>query len=153
MMTNEERKAATAANAKQAEAEKAGAVSISTPEVAKIDHLESVPLAQLLARVQQLADEGYRLVTMTCNDIGGAFEVLYHFDRDLAMRHLSVTLPADAKLPSISGIYLCAFLVENEIVDLFGLQVDGLALDYKGRLVLTADANQRPLLKQREAGG
>ena len=68
-------------------------------------------------------------MTLTCCDIGGAFEVLYHFDRDLTMRNLSITIPAGDRLPSISGVYLCAFLVENEIADLFGLQMEGLPVD------------------------
>lgn len=115
---------------------------------ARIENLEHIPLEELLPRVHAMLVRGARLVTITCVDVGGAFEVIYHFDIDLEMSHLSVRVPADQKLPSIAGEYLCAFLVENEIADLFGLQVDGLPVDYRGRLVLTEDAPTRPLLKQ-----
>ena len=123
-------------------------VSTGVP-VARIENLEHIDLEDLLPRVHAMLAKGARLVTITCVDVGGAFEVIYHFDIDLFMTHLSVRVPADQKLPSITGEYLCAFLVENEICDLFGLQVDGLPVDYRGRLVLTEDSPDRPLLRQR----
>ena len=41
-------------------------------------------------------------------------------------------------MPSISSIYLCAILYENEIHDLFGVQVAGIAIDFKGKFYKTA---------------
>jgi ech hydrogenase subunit D len=41
-------------------------------------------------------------------------------------------------VPSISSIYSCAFLYENEMHDLFELQVDGMVVDFKGNLYKTA---------------
>ncbi len=116
---------------------------------ARIENLERIPLADLLPRVRAMAAQGARLVTLTCVDMGGAFEVLYHFDLDLQLQHFSVQIPAGDKLPSITSEYLCAFLVENEIADLFGLQVEGLPVDYHNRLMLTEDSSDRPLLRER----
>ena len=45
---------------------------------------------------------------------------------------------AEARIPSISSIYWCAFLYENEIHDLFNVQVDGIAVDFHGHLYETA---------------
>jgi ech hydrogenase subunit D len=115
---------------------------------ARIEDLERIALADLLPRVHEMAERRARLVTLTCVDIGGAFEILYHFDIDLRMQHFSIQLPAGTKLPSISSEYLCAFLVENEMCDLFGLEVDGLPLDYHSRLVLTEDSTEHPLLRE-----
>ncbi|MCL4465014.1 MAG: NADH-quinone oxidoreductase subunit C [Chloroflexi bacterium] len=116
---------------------------------ARIENLERIPLADLLPRVRAMAAQGARLVTLTCVDMGGAFEVLYHFDLDLQLQHFSAQIPAGDKLPSITSEYLCAFLVENEIADLFGLQVEGLPVDYHNRLMLTEDSSDRPLLRER----
>jgi ech hydrogenase subunit D len=41
-------------------------------------------------------------------------------------------------VPSISSIYWCAFLYENELHDLFNVQVDGMAVDFHGHLYETA---------------
>ena len=40
-------------------------------------------------------------------------------------------------MPSISAIYWCAFLYENELHDLFNVQVEGMAVDFKGHLYET----------------
>jgi ech hydrogenase subunit D len=36
-------------------------------------------------------------------------------------------------VPSISATYLAAFAYENELQDLFGMKVEGLVLDFKGK--------------------
>ena len=43
----------------------------------------------------------------------------------------------DTQLPSISSIYGCAILYENEIHDLFNVQVDGMTVDFKGNFYKT----------------
>jgi len=41
-------------------------------------------------------------------------------------------LPKDAEVPSITDLYLEAFVCENEIHDLFGITFKGLAIDFLG---------------------
>ncbi len=66
-------------------------------------------------------------------------ELTYSFDLDSQLANLRLSLPADKpQLPSISSIYLCSILYENEIHDLFGVQVDGMAIDFKGNFYRTA---------------
>ncbi len=121
---------------------------LTAQPTARIDNVEHIELADLLPRVHKMAEGGYRLVTITCVDVGAGFEIIYHFDKDLTMQHFSLQLPVEVKLPSITSEYLCAFLVENEMCDLFGLEVEGLPLDYRSRLVLTEDSLVHPLIKQ-----
>jgi len=112
---------------------------------------EVVTLDNLLSKVQAFADEKARLVTITCLDTGAGFDLVYHFDRDLALSHLRLRIREDDEVPSISGIYLSAFLVENEIKELFGVNIAGLAIDFGGRLLLTAHAPAVPLRKRAPA--
>ncbi|MHC1744923.1 MAG: NADH-quinone oxidoreductase subunit C [Syntrophobacteraceae bacterium] len=99
-----------------------------------------VDVDTVLGEVARAKAEGHRFVTMTCVELdAGSVEVLYHFDRDFELRHLRVTVAKDALLPSITPVYFAAFLVENEIQDLFGLRFHGLALDY-GRTLYFDDA-------------
>lgn len=98
-----------------------------------------VAVDRLVAEVQALRDQGWRLVQIGVTTLPTCFEVNYSFDRALAFRNLRLTVPAaQARLPSVSGVYWCAFLYENEIHDLFGIAFDGLALDFKGHLYQTA---------------
>ena len=41
-------------------------------------------------------------------------------------------------MPSISAIYWCAILYENEMHDLFNVQVSDLTVDFKGNFYKTA---------------
>jgi len=112
--------------------------------------LEEIPAAALLERVQQMRAEGWRLVHIACTRLVADQEVSYCFDRDgqslespdaatlHGMRTLRVRLPIhDAELPSISPFYWGAFLYENEMHDLFGITVKGMALDFQGHLYTT----------------
>lgn len=95
----------------------------------------------------QARQDGYRFVTMTCSDIGDAHDVIYHFDRHYALKHFRIRLPRGTSLPSISSVFFAATLVENEIKDLFGIDVTGLAIDYQGRFMLSEGAPSAPLNK------
>ena len=98
-----------------------------------------VTAERLVAEVQALCNEKWRLVQIGVTTIGDVFEVNYSFDRELRFRNLRLQVPRDgARLPSVSGVYWCAFLYENEIHDLFGIAFDGLVLDFKGTLYHTA---------------
>jgi ech hydrogenase subunit D len=101
------------------------------------DEVISVSPDNLVGAVAKLKVEGYRFVTLSCmqGDVNTVV-ILYHFDKDLVLKHLRVRVPADGPLPSITAVYFAAFLVENEIQDLFGLRFSGLAVDYERTLYL-----------------
>ena len=112
-----------------------------------LHNVTDVTVATLLDAVAARFPQGYRLITLTCVDCGDAIEVLYHFDRNYEISHLRLRVAKGTVVPSISGIYRCAVIVENELKDLFGLTFDGLVLDYEGRFMLAADAPVAPMLR------
>jgi len=118
-----------------------------------LHNLHSVTVDNLRATVEELHRRGFRLVTLTCTDLIDNHDILYHFEREGDLYHLRLTVSKDWPVPSISGIYLAAALVENEIKDLFGVEFDGLAIDYGGRFILAEDAPAIPLGKMPAAGG
>jgi ech hydrogenase subunit D len=112
--------------------------------------VEEIPLSTLLERVQNMHSERWRLVHAACTRLVADQEVNYCFDRDgqsldspdaaslHGMHTLRVRLPMnDPELPSISRFYWSAFLYENEMHDLFGITVKGMAVDFKGHLYTT----------------
>lgn len=105
---------------------------------------------KLCRAVAALKTRGCRFVTITCvaADSAGA-ELLYHFDRALRLSHLRLTVTGD-EVPSISGIYGAAYLVENEIQDHFGLRFAGLVPDYRRTLYLQGEESVPPF---RQPGG
>jgi ech hydrogenase subunit D len=129
--------------AKPARAEKpASAPSVDIPNV------HAVPKDELLNRVRECFDKGMRLVTLTGFDRGETREVMYHFDKDLELLHLSVSLACDEELPSITPVYDCAFLAENEVKELFGINITNISIDYHGRLLIAENCPAAPMLKE-----
>jgi ech hydrogenase subunit D len=103
------------------------------------EQIEIITVAALLDKVEAMKAQGRRLVQISATRLPDAVELTYSFDLDSQLANLRLTLPADKlQLPSISSIYLCAVLYENEIHDLFGVQVDGIAIDFKGNFYKTA---------------
>lgn len=93
---------------------------------------ETIQKEELVERVARLKEEGCRLAQIGCTRLDG-IEVNYSFDRDYEFLNLRLVVPAEgARIPSVSSVYWNAFLYENEMHDLFGIEVEGMALDYKG---------------------
>ena len=92
--------------------------------------------------------EGYRLVTLTCVELDAAsVDLLYHFDRNFELRHLRLTVAKDALVPSLSPVFFAAFLVENEIQDLFGVRFHGLVIDYGRTLYFDDEVREAPFCR------
>lgn len=118
----------------------------------QIPDVETVLVGDLHARVVAAQEAALRFVTATCLDGGDHFELFYHFASGERLSHIRVVVAKDAEVPSISGVYFAAFLVENEMKELFGVHITGIAIDYKGRLFLTEGGPETPMCKLSTAG-
>lgn len=101
---------------------------------------EIIPIdkSDLVGLAAELFAEGYRLVQIGCSTLAGGYELTWSFDRAYHLRNLRITVTPGETVPSISVIYPGAFLYENEIHDLFGVEITHIAIDYKGTLYRTA---------------
>jgi len=98
------------------------------PTVITID--EVVPTAK------RMLHDGWRLITHTVVDRCEEIDILYHYDRELEEQDFRLSVPKGTVIPSTSGVYFAALLVENENRDLFGIKYDGLILDFNSTLYL-----------------
>ena len=104
----------------------------------------------LIPAVQRMLAEKARLGTASCVDLGDKFEIIYHFEpqaKPEPLKHIRVKITKGDTLPSISNMYLCAVLMENEMQDLFNIQVDGLALNFQRRFVRSKESAEVELVK------
>ncbi|UCD57258.1 MAG: NADH-quinone oxidoreductase subunit C [Candidatus Hydrogenedentota bacterium] len=91
----------------------------------------------LVETVASLRSSGYRLVQICCTTVADHYEMNYSFDKDRQFRNLRFTVRPGEAVPSIGLIYGNAFLYENEIHDLFGIQIEHMVIDYQGTLYQT----------------
>ncbi len=96
-----------------------------------------VTVADIVGEAAKIKVEGYTLLTISCVETGeNRLELIYHFDRDFNMRNFRLSVSKDAVVPSLSCVYWAAFLVENEIQDLFSLRFSNLVIDFNRTLYL-----------------
>jgi len=97
-----------------------------------------ISTVDLMLEVKRFLDQNARMIQIGCTQDGEVFELNYSFDVDGAFENLRVLTDGNETIPSVSNIYLCAFIYENEIHDLYGIHFEGIAVDYKGTLIKTA---------------
>jgi ech hydrogenase subunit D len=103
------------------------------------DQIELITVDALLEKVRAKKAQGCRLAQISATQLPGSIELTYSFDLNSQLSNLRLSLAGEEPhLPSVSSIYLCAVLYENEIHDLFGVQVAGMAIDFKGNFYKTA---------------
>ena len=118
--------------------------------------ITDVVLNDLLGRVKVLCDEGHRLVQICATRLTDRIELQYSFDKDFVFSSMRLTLTRDGKnitVPSITPIYFSAFHYENEIHDLFGVNIEGNVVDYKGNFYRTALKTPFNCVQPPAAGG
>lgn len=114
-----------------------------------IENVTEITKEQLLGDVQKMMYDGYRFVTATCVDNGdGSLDILYHFDKNYELSNFRLKIQKGEEIPSISKIYFCAIMVENEMKELFGVKVEGIAIDYGGHMLLSDAAPDNPMARQ-----
>ena len=97
--------------------------------------LELITVDTLLDKVRAKREQGCRLVQISATRLPDQVELTYSFDLDSRLASLRLSLPAvESRVPSISSIYGCSILYENEIHDLFNVKVEGLTVDFHGNL-------------------
>ena len=98
-----------------------------------------------LEKVEACRQAGWRLVLINATSVlpsaeaaEGAVDLSWTFEREGKLEHLLQRVTGGEEVPSISSLFHPAFLYENEIRDLFGVNVTGLTVDFKGELYRTA---------------
>jgi ech hydrogenase subunit D len=101
--------------------------------------LEIIALADLVEKARVVQAQGGRLVQICATALPSEFELTYSFDFGGRLASFRVQVPRDhPRVPSIGSVYACAFLYENEMHDLFNLSVEGMTVDFHGKLYNTA---------------
>ena len=96
--------------------------------------IEPVALADFVPEVLRFKMDGWRVVQICAARLPEGYELSYSFGKGYDMRTLRLTVGENEKIPSITQIYPGAFLQENEMAELFGVQVADIRQDYHHKL-------------------
>lgn len=88
---------------------------------------------ELYEIMEQKYNDGYRLAQILSVAYEGYNEVTYSVAKKYEMENYKINLPIDEEIKSFSDIFPAATLYENEIKELWGVKVVGMALDYHNK--------------------
>ena len=111
------------------------------------NEFEKIEKPDLFHKLNDLKSDGARFVHITGRDIGDKIELNYHFEKGMDITTLIVDHPKTDELLSITSIFPASFLAENELQDHLKVKVSGLSVDFGGKLLRIAAAEQDTLLK------
>ena len=92
----------------------------------------------VIEAAQKLKFDGYHLMQQCATRTAEGYELVYSFGKALEVCQVKIILSDDQPINSISHVFPCAFLYENEMHDLFGIDIQMISLDYKGSFYRTA---------------
>ena len=82
---------------------------------------------------EKLAD-GWRAVQILCTNCDDGIEILYSYTKDNVMENYIVHgVTKQDTVPSITDAFIGMFPFENEAHDLFGVNIEGIAIDFGGK--------------------
>lgn len=92
-----------------------------------------ISLEQVHSIAEARKAEGWRYVQTLAVNTDEGVDLVYSYMKDGVLDNKVVRdVPREAHVPSITDLFLEAFVFENEIHDLFGVQVDDIAIDFQG---------------------
>ena len=96
--------------------------------------IRTITAAGFFPAVVHMKTECWRLVQICATCIEGGYEMSYSFCLRYDMVTLRLEVAEDEEVASITQIYPCAFLQENEAEQLFGVKIRTIKPDYKDKL-------------------
>ena len=97
-------------------------------------------------------EEGWRFVQILAVNTEAGIDLVYSFMKDGRLVNSKISsLEKDAVVPSVTDRFLEAFVFENEIHDLFGVDFEGIAIDFEGSFYDTAQPEPMTIVSPQQA--
>lgn len=100
-------------------------------------HFEDISIDDILSVAEREHEAHSRFMQVLCINGEEGIDLVYSYqktvDQDYAVHNYRVHgVKPETHIPSVTKFYFVAFPFENEAHDLFGVQVDDIAIDFKG---------------------
>lgn len=100
---------------------------------------ESLALENITALAHERKAQGWRYVQTLGVNTEEGIDIIYSFMKDGQLVNSVVTgVQKTDTVPSITDDFFAAFVFENELSDLFGVNVENIAIDFGGNFYVTA---------------
>lgn len=108
----------------------------------------SIPLDKLIDTCKERKNEGYRLAQL-CSKLerDDSITLIYTFVKESEMINYKVSgiKKGVTEVPSVTELFIAAFVFENEAHDLFGVNVVGNLIDFQGKFYSFAEGVEAPM--------
>ena len=108
----------------------------------------SIPLDKLIDTCKERKNEGYRLAQL-CPKLerDDSITLIYTFVKESEMINYKVSGIKEGvtEVPSVTELFIAAFVFENEAHDLFGVNVVGNLIDFQGKFYSFAEGVEAPM--------
>ena len=99
-----------------------------------------IPLADAHATAERMRAEGARFVQVHAVNGEDGVDLYYTYDRAGTLANYKIAaITKDDVVPSISDVFLAAFVFENEARELFGIDLRDIAIDFGGNMYTLAE--------------
>ena len=96
----------------------------------KTEELDIPKLYTVMLEKQRL---GYRLTQICATAFEGYNELIYSVSNNYELENYKITVPIDTEINSISDFFPSAMLYENEMKELFGVNIKSINPDYNNK--------------------
>ena len=96
----------------------------------KIEELDIPKLYTVMLEKQRL---GFRLTQICATAFEGYNELIYSVSNNYELENYKITVPIDTEINSISDFFPSAMLYENEMKELFGVNIKSINPDYDNK--------------------
>lgn len=98
------------------------------------NEIREIPMDDFFNEVIHMKMEEWRLAQICAVRTEEGYELSYSFCKNYEMVTLRLHTGTDEEVSSITQVYPCAFIQENEAAELFGVPIKNLTLDYQHKL-------------------
>ena len=108
---------------------------------------QNLQLDNLVSTAERLKREGWRCVQLLCTNTENGVDMTYTFANDNTLANYQIRgVTKDDVVPSIQDQFLAIFPFENESADLFGINIEGMVLDFAGQFYAIAEKDPMTIL-------
>lgn len=97
-------------------------------------HIEDIEVGELMPRCAMLKSYGWRLCQIHSVRTEGGYELTYTLALDYDLHNFKIKVTEDEAVPSLTPIYACAWMYENEIAELFGVNIKNILMNFEKKL-------------------